>query len=55
MLGPLLAVPMVDVWFGYQQTYWICVVLVLVSLVAVAIPLLTWESDLATPTDTSKP
>jgi MFS family permease len=46
MLGPLLAVPMVDVWLGFRTTYWLCVALVLVTLVAVAVPLLTWETGL---------
>jgi MFS family permease len=46
VLGPLLAVPMVDVWLGFRTTYWLCVALVLVTLVAVAVPLLTWETGL---------
>lgn len=31
---------------GFRTTYWLCVGLVLVTLVAVAVPLLTWETDL---------
>lgn len=42
-LGPLVAVPMVDLWFGFQTTYFLCVGLVLVTLVVVAVPLLRWE------------
>ena len=43
-LGPLLSVPMVDVWFGFEATYWGCVVLVAATAVVVAVPLLTWET-----------
>lgn len=39
-LGPLLAVPMVDVWFGFQRTYALCAAAVLVTLLVVAVPLL---------------
>jgi MFS family permease len=39
-LGPLLAVPMVDVWLGFRATYLICAAVVVVTLVVVAVPLL---------------
>jgi len=38
--GPLLAVPMVDVWLGFHTTYLVCAGAVLVTLVVVAVPLL---------------
>lgn len=43
MLGPLLAVPMASTWFGFQETYWICVVVVLITLFVVAVPMLQVE------------
>jgi MFS family permease len=39
-LGPLLAVPMVDVWLGFRTTYLICAGVVVVTLFVVAVPLL---------------
>lgn len=38
--GPLLAVPMVDIWIGYSATYFVCAAAVLVTLLVVAVPLL---------------
>jgi MFS family permease len=40
MLGPLLAVPMVENWFGFATTYVLVAVAVLLTLVVVAVPLL---------------
>ncbi|MFC6838503.1 MFS transporter [Halomarina ordinaria] len=39
-LGPLLAVPMVDVWFGFRSTYVICAAVVGLTLVVSTLPLL---------------
>ncbi|MDY6817482.1 MAG: MFS transporter [Halobacteriales archaeon] len=41
--GPLLAIPMVTNWFGYQRSYMISAGAVLVTLLLVAIPLLRYE------------
>ena len=49
MFGPLLAVPMVENWFGFQQTYVICAVGVVVTMVVVAVPLLRHEVDIPEP------
>ncbi|MWG36341.1 MFS transporter [Halomarina oriensis] len=38
-LGPLLAVPMVDTWFGFEATYWLCAGAVVLTLVVAAGPL----------------
>lgn len=46
-LGPLLAVPMVDTWFGFRTTYWLCVGLVLLTLAVVAVSLLRLEIETA--------
>jgi MFS family permease len=39
-LGPLAAVPMVDVWFGFETTYAICAGVVVLALLVSAVPLL---------------
>ncbi|SEQ90208.1 MFS transporter [Natrinema salaciae] len=39
-LGPLIAIPAVDLWFGYRLTYVICAALVLSCLTIVSLPLL---------------
>ncbi|MDS0478643.1 MFS transporter [Natrinema sp. 1APR25-10V2] len=39
-LGPLLAIPAVESWFGYQFTYVLCAVLVSSCLTIVSLPLL---------------
>ncbi|MFC6719282.1 MFS transporter [Natrialbaceae archaeon GCM10025810] len=39
-LGPLIAIPAVDLWFGYRWTYVLCAALVLSCLTFVSIPLL---------------
>ncbi|MDF9747508.1 MFS transporter [Natrinema salsiterrestre] len=39
-LGPLVAIPAVDLWFGYQLTYVLCAALVLSCLTIVSLPLL---------------
>ncbi|THE64354.1 MFS transporter [Salinadaptatus halalkaliphilus] len=39
-LGPLVAIPAVDLWFGYQLTYVLCAALVLSCLILVSVPLL---------------
>ncbi|WP_226005121.1 MFS transporter [Natrinema salinisoli] len=39
-LGPLVAIPAVDLWFGYQTTYVLCAALVLSCLTIVSLPLL---------------
>lgn len=39
-LGPLLAIPAVDIWFGYQLTYVLCGALLLSCLLVVSAPLL---------------
>lgn len=39
-LGPLLAIPAVDLWFGYRTTYVFCGVLVASCLLVVSAPLL---------------
>nr|WP_282594641.1 MFS transporter [Halomarina salina] len=38
-LGPLLAVPMVDDWFGFGTTYALCAAVVVLTLVVAAVPL----------------
>ena len=42
-LGPLLAVPMVDDWFGFRTTYALCAAAVVFTLVVAALPLLRPE------------
>ncbi len=39
-LGPLLAIPAVDLWFGYRTTYVLCAALVAACLLFVSAPLL---------------
>ncbi|WP_254527821.1 MFS transporter [Natrinema gelatinilyticum] len=39
-LGPLVAIPAVDSWFGYRLTYVLCAALVLSCLTIVSVPLL---------------
>lgn len=39
-LGPLVAIPAVDGWFGYQWTYVLCAALVTSCLLVVSLPLL---------------
>ncbi|SFS87294.1 MFS transporter [Halostagnicola kamekurae] len=39
-LGPLVAIPAVDLWFGYQLTYILCAALVFSCLTVVSLPLL---------------
>ncbi|SEH15153.1 Sugar phosphate permease [Natronorubrum sediminis] len=39
-LGPLVAIPAVESWFGYQWTYVLCALLVVSCLTVVSIPLL---------------
>ncbi|WP_137288332.1 MFS transporter [Natronorubrum halophilum] len=39
-LGPLIAIPAVDIWFGYRLTYVLCAALVCSCLLIVSIPLL---------------
>ena len=39
-LGPLIAIPAVDSWFGYQWTYVLCAALVFSCLTIVSLPLL---------------
>lgn len=39
-LGPLLAIPAVDIWFGYRLTYVLCAALIASCLVFVSAPLL---------------
>ncbi|WP_254522152.1 MFS transporter [Natrinema caseinilyticum] len=39
-LGPLVAIPAVDSWFGYRSTYILCAALVLSCLTIVSVPLL---------------
>lgn len=41
--GPLLAIPMVTNWFGYQRSYILSAGAVLVTLLLVAVPLLRYE------------
>jgi MFS family permease len=47
-LGPLLAVPMVDVWFGFGTTYAICAGGVGLALLLSALPLVR-DGGLASP------
>lgn len=49
--GPLLAVPMVDVWLGYSVSYYLCAAAVLLTLVVVAVPLLHPRSGVGPDTD----
>lgn len=44
-LGPLVAIPAVDLWFGYRLTYALCAVLVLSCLAVVSVPLLGSAND----------
>lgn len=44
-LGPLVAIPAVDLWFGYRLTYSLCAVLVLSCLAVVSVPLLGSAND----------
>lgn len=44
-LGPLVAIPAVDLWFGYRLTYALCAVLVLSCLAVVSVPLLGSVND----------
>ena len=44
-LGPLVAIPAVDLWFGYRLTYILCGLLVLSCLVVVSVPLLRTDVD----------
>lgn len=48
--GPLLAVPMVDVWLGFGWTYLVCAAAVLATLLVVSVPLLRYEVSM--PADT---
>ena len=43
VLGPLLAVPMVEVWPGYRSSYYLYGAAVIVTMVLVAVPLLRYE------------
>lgn len=49
-LGPLVAIPAVDLWFGYLWTYVLCGALVLSCLFVVSAPLLRNPEGFATPT-----
>jgi MFS family permease len=49
VLGPLLAVPMAENWYGYADTYYVCSAAVLVTLVVVGVPLLRHEIDALRP------
>lgn len=42
-LGPLLSVPLV-VTVGFNATYWGCAILVVITAIVVAVPLLRWDS-----------
>lgn len=42
-LGPLLAIPLVDIWIGFQLTYLGCILLILITLAIVTVPLLRYE------------
>lgn len=52
VLGPLLAVPMAENWFGFRTSYYICAVGVVVTMVVVAVPLLRYEVDTGRKADT---
>jgi MFS family permease len=45
VLGPLLAVPMVEQWPGYEASYYIYAAAVVVTMVVVAVPLLRYEIE----------
>ncbi len=47
-LGPLVAIPAVDLWFGYRLTYILCGALVLSCLLVVSVPLLRTDMDVLT-------
>lgn len=51
--GPLLAVPMVDVWLGYSTSYYVCAGAVLATLVVVAVPLLHPKSGVGRDVDST--
>lgn len=42
-LGPLLAIPLVDIWIGFRLTYLGCSMLILVTFVVVVVPLLRYD------------
>lgn len=44
-LGPLLAIPLVDVWLDFPTTYLGCMLLVVCTGVVVAVPLLRWDVE----------
>jgi MFS family permease len=44
-LGPLLAVPMVDSWFGFRTTYALCAAAVVATLLVAGVPLVRSGSD----------
>lgn len=45
VLGPLIAVPMAENWFGFRLSYYLCAAGVVVTLVVVAVPLLRYEVE----------
>lgn len=49
-LGPLLAVPAVDVWLGYETTYLVCVGIALSCILLFGVTLLDWSPRTAVDT-----
>lgn len=49
--GPLLAVPMVDIWFGFSHSYLMYAIGVAIVGVIVTIPLIKWNIGRADPAD----
>jgi MFS family permease len=45
VIGPLVAVPMVENWLGYRTSYYIYAGLVALTMVVVAVPLLRYEVE----------
>ncbi|MFP4625873.1 MAG: MFS transporter, partial [Natronomonas sp.] len=49
--GPLLAVPMVDSWFGFQVSYVSYAIGVALTAIVVTVPLLRWNVARSDPSD----
>lgn len=48
-LGPLVGIPAVDLWFGYQWTYVLCAALVASCVIVVSAPMLRQPASVSTP------
>lgn len=44
VLGPLVAVPMVEIWPGYQSSYYLYAAAVVVTMILVGVPLLRYKT-----------